>query len=264
MRQKLWFRIVTTAGLIFLVLGTVIAGIVQVELDLNQFFYHKALAFTLVGVIVIHLVTNRKALAAYFRGGRPAGRRVGWSSGQTHQQATAAVSPATPSADKTQTSQPTIQQPGRWLGRRGLLGLRLGAGAGWAIGGAGVETGADPSGLSGDTLYEPSLRYHQESRLGLDGALREVSLRVFQTFQADPPPLYKRYPENIAVSLPAPSIRWNSTLWWIGSRAWRQGCIIIRWPNMPSPWSGPGGTARISPHGPWRRNFSPRPLWYLS
>lgn len=75
MRQKLWFRIVTTAGLIFLVLGTVVAGIVQVELDLNQFFYHKALAFTLVGVIVIHLVTNRKALVAYFRGGRPASRR---------------------------------------------------------------------------------------------------------------------------------------------------------------------------------------------
>ena len=91
MRRKFWFRVVTSIGLIGLVLGTVVAGIVQVELDLNQFFYHKALAFMLLGVIAIHLVTNRKALAAYFRVGRPARSRTVKAAGNAHQRPVAAA-----------------------------------------------------------------------------------------------------------------------------------------------------------------------------
>ena len=199
MRPKFWLRVVTSIVLIGLVLGVVTTGIVQVELDLNQFFYHKALAFTLLGVIAIHLVTNRKILAAYFRAGRPAGSRIGRAPGRTRQPP-AGVAAATPSA--------SAAQPQRRVGRRGLVGFALGVGAGWLLGGVwrgGEKPGADASGLPTAGLYDPSLRYHQESRLGLSGALQEVSLRVFQRFRDDPPPLYKRYPEEAVLALPPPS-----------------------------------------------------------
>ncbi len=216
MRRKFWLRVLTALGLIGLVSGTAITGIVQVELDLNQFFYHKALAFTLLSVILIHLVLNRKVLAAYFRAGRPARSRSRRATEKARPQTVGAASGvATGSVSgmpRASASPPqTRRQEGRF-GRRSLIGFALGAGAGWAIGGAGnlwgrggANSDADSQGLPTAELYDPSLRYHQESRLGLSGALREVSLRVFQRFQTDPPPLYKRYPEEGAVLLPPPS-----------------------------------------------------------
>ncbi len=201
MGRKFWLRVLTSMGLFALVGGTATTGIIQVELDLNQFFYHKALAFTLLGVIVIHLLTNRKALAAYFRAGLTGRNRSGRAPSKARQQPAAAM-PGSNAPEPSRTQKPAVG-----FGRRGLMGLALGAGAGWTVGNLWPSGGEDtgPDGLPTAGLYDPSLRYHRESRLGLSGALQEISLRVFQRFQAEPPPLYKRYPGVAAVLLPAPS-----------------------------------------------------------
>ena len=199
MRRRFWIRVLTSAGLILLVGGTALTGIVQVELDINQFFYHKAFAFTLLGVIAFHLIANRKALLAYFRMGRPAAPRRG------SPKATAPGAAPSPPAPAAEPAPPQSGGLVRRLGRRWLLGTLAGGLAGWGL--AAWISPERPEDTGPSALYDPSLRYHRESRLGLRGALREVSLRIFQYFKAQSPPLYKRYPERPLRPLPAPSSR---------------------------------------------------------
>ena len=191
MRRRLLTKILLSLLLILLVLGTFITGIVQVQLDINQFFYHKVFAYTLVGFIVAHLVLNRKALWAYFR--RNPFRRPPLGS-----------RPAPPVHDATEghagqeTRSPVIA-------RRWLVVAVAGAAAGWALA-AFNWSRREERAESAPGLYDPSLQYHLESRLGLQGAMREVSLRVFQFFRQSTPPLYKRYAGREILTLPAPSM----------------------------------------------------------
>ena len=67
MKRRFLFKVLLSMILIVLVSGTFSTGIIQVELDINQFFYHKAFAYVFLASILIHLVINRKALRAYFR-----------------------------------------------------------------------------------------------------------------------------------------------------------------------------------------------------
>ena len=207
MKRRFLFKVLLSAVLIVLVSGTFSTGIIQVELDINQFFYHKAFAYVFLASIVIHLVINRKALRAYFRR-HTAAKPIVPRSGQppTAARPPAAENPPAPFAASAAGAAITGRR--RMLG--GIVGgiaagLAVGAPAGWGL--ALRPPGAqDARSEREGSVYDPSLRYHLESRLGLAGVAREISLRVFHFFRRNAPPLYKRYEGRPIQPLPAPAL----------------------------------------------------------
>ena len=99
-------------------------GIIADLWDLNDFWYHTVSGYVAAGLGVLHVVLNRQRLTGY--------ARFRWRSLRSSTPATAPAPTQRGSALASSPSPPSLARVA--LSRRGLLGLGIGAAAGWLLG----------------------------------------------------------------------------------------------------------------------------------
>ncbi len=173
---------VTSWVLLIVTVATIVTGLIAHLWDLNGFTWHTTFGYVMIAAVVAHLLLNARQLFAYsaFR------LRRGIRSALSKPRPTAARRAPVPTG-KAATAKAVL------LSRRGLIGIGLGATAGYALG-HGVRP--QPQLARGTDL---GLVYHQWSAApGMVDAVGALTSLGRQ------PPLYKAYDDSARLGLPRP------------------------------------------------------------